>query len=103
MIHIYVNIFEDKVDFHIMEYGKREIYKIKENEIILPISFSIGDKLSYIKEKLIKKQEYFLKNWKIQCYMKFVRLNIMLQNMDDFIWIITSSGSRKDVIQTLEH
>ena len=47
MIHIYVNIFEDKVDFHIMEYGKREIYKIKENEIILPISFSIGDKLSY--------------------------------------------------------
>ena len=48
MIHIYVNIFEDKVDF--MEYGKREIYKIKENEIILPISFSIGDKLSYIKK-----------------------------------------------------
>lgn len=33
-----------------MEYGKREIYKIKENEIILPISFSIGDKLSYIKK-----------------------------------------------------
>ena len=50
MIHIYVNIFEDKVDFHIMEYGKREIYKIKENEIILPISFSVGDKLSYIKK-----------------------------------------------------
>ena len=50
MIHIYVNIFEDKVDFPIMEYGKREIYKIKENEIILPISFSIGDKLSYIKK-----------------------------------------------------
>ena len=45
MIHIYVNIFEDKVDFHIMEYGKREKYKI-----ILPISFSIGDKLSYIKK-----------------------------------------------------
>ena len=31
MIHIYVNIFEDKVDFLIMEYGKIEIYKIKEN------------------------------------------------------------------------
>ena len=43
MIHIYVNIFEDKVDFHIMEYGKREIYKIKENyrwQIIVKGEFS---------------------------------------------------------------
>ena len=34
----------------LMEYPKSFIYKIKENEIILPISFSIGDKLSYIKK-----------------------------------------------------
>ena len=64
MIHIYVNIFKDKVDFHIMEYGKREIYKIKENEIILPISFSIGDKLSYIK-KIIS---VIIKQYNIETY-----------------------------------
>ena len=41
--------YRDKPAARIWSF-KREIYKIKENEIILPISFSIGDKLSYIKK-----------------------------------------------------
>ena len=50
MNHIYVNIYIDKVKFYIVYYEKKEKRKIKDDEIILPISFSIGDKLFYIKK-----------------------------------------------------
>lgn len=50
MFHISVKIFEDKINFSVEEYEKRGIRKVKENEIVLPVSFSIGDKLCYIKK-----------------------------------------------------
>lgn len=50
MNYIYIKIFQDKIEFNIVNYKKTEIIKIKENEIILPVSFSIGDRLYYIKK-----------------------------------------------------
>lgn len=50
MNHIYVNIYIDKVKFYIVYYEQNEKRKIKDDEIILPISFSTGDKLFYIKK-----------------------------------------------------
>lgn len=50
MNHIYVNIYTDKVKFYIAYYDQNEKRKIKDDEIILPISFSMGDKLYYIKK-----------------------------------------------------
>ena len=50
MNHIYVNIYIDKVKFYIVYYEQNEKRKIKYDEIILPISFSTGDKLFYIKK-----------------------------------------------------
>ncbi|MBN9647374.1 hypothetical protein J0L31_10275 [Terrisporobacter glycolicus] len=50
MNHIYVNIYTDKVKFYIVYYDQSENRQIKDDEIILPISFSMGDKLYYIKK-----------------------------------------------------
>lgn len=50
MNHIYIDIYVDKVKFYIVYYEQDENRKIKDDEIILPISFSIGDKLYYTKK-----------------------------------------------------
>ena len=50
MMYIYVNVFEDRVLFSVIEFEEQEEYKIKEEEIILPASFSMGNKLAYIKK-----------------------------------------------------
>lgn len=50
MMYIYVNVFEDRVLFSVIEFEEKEEYKIKEEEIILPASFSMGNKLAYIKK-----------------------------------------------------
>ena len=50
MNHIYVNIYIDKIKFYIVYYGKNKKKGIKDDEIILPVSFSMGDKLYYIKK-----------------------------------------------------
>ncbi|WP_434798954.1 hypothetical protein [Terrisporobacter vanillatitrophus] len=50
MNHIYVNIYTDKVKFYIVYYDQSDKRKIKDDEIILPISFNMGDKLYYIKK-----------------------------------------------------
>ena len=50
MNHIYIKIFEDKINFNIVDYENKEKRKIKEDEIIVPLSFSMGDKLYYIKK-----------------------------------------------------
>ena len=49
MNHIYINIFEEKIKYYIDEFEINKRIKIKENEIIIPISFSTGERLSYIK------------------------------------------------------
>lgn len=69
MNHIYVNIFEDKIKFYITYYGQNEQRKIKEDEIILPISFSTGDRLCYIK-KLISSiiDQYNIETYKVELY-----------------------------------
>lgn len=50
MNHIYVNIYIDKVKFYIVCYDKNQKRVIKDNEIVLPVSFNLGDKLYYIKK-----------------------------------------------------
>ena len=40
MNHIYINIFEEKIKYYIDEFETNKRIKIKENEIIIPISFS---------------------------------------------------------------
>lgn len=50
MNHIYVNIYVDKVKFYIVYYEQNKKRIIKDDEIILPISFNLGDKLYYIKK-----------------------------------------------------
>ncbi|MEW9080038.1 hypothetical protein [Terrisporobacter glycolicus] len=50
MNHIYVNIYTDKVKFYIVYYDQNEKRQIKDDEIVLPFSFSMGDKLYYIKK-----------------------------------------------------
>lgn len=50
MNHIYVNIYIDKIKFYIVYYDKNKKKVIKDDEIILPVSFSMGDKLYYIKK-----------------------------------------------------
>lgn len=54
MNYIYIKIFVDKIKFNIMSYDGNEYTKIKSEELMLPISFNMGDKLYYIK-KLIDK------------------------------------------------
>ena len=54
MNHIYINIFEEKIKYYIDEFEINKRIKIKENEIIIPISFSIGERLSYIKNIISK-------------------------------------------------
>lgn len=50
MNHIFVNVYVDKIKFYIIYYEQNQKNIIKEDEIILPISFSLGDKLYYIKK-----------------------------------------------------
>lgn len=64
MNHIYVNIYTDKVKFYIVYYDQNERRQIKNDEIILPISFSMGDKLYYIK-KIIST---IIKQYNIESY-----------------------------------
>lgn len=64
MNHIYVNIYTDKVKFYIVYYDQSEKRQIKDDEIILPISFSMGDKLYYIK-KIIST---IIKQYNIESY-----------------------------------
>ncbi|MDU4860472.1 MAG: hypothetical protein E6356_00535 [Terrisporobacter othiniensis] len=64
MNHIYVNIYTDKVKFYIVYYDQSERRQIKNDEIILPISFSMGDKLYYIK-KIIST---IIKQYNIESY-----------------------------------
>lgn len=52
MNHIYIQIYVDKIRFYIVYYEKNEKRKIKDNEIILPNSFNMGDKLYYIKKMI---------------------------------------------------
>lgn len=52
MNQIYINIYVNKIEFYIFYYEKNRKTKIKQSEIILPISFNMGDKLYYI-QKLI--------------------------------------------------
>lgn len=47
---IYINIFIDKLQICIINYINNERRKIKNEEIIIPASFTIGEKLSYIKK-----------------------------------------------------
>lgn len=67
MNHIYVNIYIDRVRFYIVCYDKNQKRKIKDNEIILPISFNMGDKLYYIK-KLISTiiDKYNIKSYNLE-------------------------------------
>lgn len=50
MNHIYINVYVDKVKFCIVYFEKNEQREIKDGEIILPVSFSMGDRLYYIKK-----------------------------------------------------
>ena len=50
MNHIYINVYVDKIKFYIVYFEKNERRQIKEGEIILPASFSMGDRLYYIKK-----------------------------------------------------
>ncbi len=43
MNHIYINIFEEKIKYYIDEFETNKRIKIKENEIIIPLSFSTGE------------------------------------------------------------
>ena len=67
MNHIYVNIYIDKIKFYIVYYGKNKKKGIKDDEIILPVSFSMGDKLYYIK-KLISTiiDQYNIEMYKLE-------------------------------------
>ncbi|WP_455540093.1 hypothetical protein [Terrisporobacter sp.] len=67
MNHIYINIFENKIKYYIDNLKKNERKKIKENEIIIPFSFSIGDKLCYTK-KIINTliQQYNIETYNIE-------------------------------------
>ena len=78
MNHIYVNIYEDKVKFYIVYYEQNKKIKIKDDEIILPISFSIGDKLYYIK-KLIST---VVNQYNIQAYNLEVDNDLGLEIVD---------------------
>ncbi len=67
MNHIYINIYVDKVKFHIIYHKKDEKIEIKDGEIILPVSFDMGDRLFYIK-KMINTliQQYNIEIYNIQ-------------------------------------
>ena len=67
MNHIYINIYVDKIKFYIVYLEKSEQRKIKDDEIILPASFCMGDRLYYIK-KIIDtiSNQYSIETYNIQ-------------------------------------
>lgn len=67
MNHIYINIYVDKIKFYIVYLEKNEQRKIKDDEIILPASFCMGDRLYYIK-KIIDtiSNQYSIETYNIQ-------------------------------------
>lgn len=67
MNHIYINIYVDNVKFYIVCFEKNERRKIKDGEITLPLSFSMGDRLYYIK-KMINTiiEQYSIEGYNIQ-------------------------------------
>lgn len=78
MNHIYVNIYTDKVKFYIVYYDQSDKRKIKDDEIILPISFNMGDKLYYIK-KIIST---IIKQYNIESYCLEVDSDIGVEIVD---------------------
>ena len=67
MNHIYINIFEEKIKYYIDEFEINKRIKIKENEIIIPISFSTGERLSYIKNIIsILIEQYDIESYNIE-------------------------------------
>lgn len=46
---IYIKIFINRLQFSVINYIDHERNELKNEEIIIPTSFSIGDKLNYIK------------------------------------------------------
>ena len=67
MNHIYINIFEEKIKYYIDEFETNKRIKIKENEIIIPISSSTGERLSYIKNIIsILIEQYDIESYNIE-------------------------------------
>ena len=67
MNHVYINIFEEKIKYYIDEFETNKRIKIKENEIIIPISFSTGERLSYIKNIIsILIEQYDIESYNIE-------------------------------------
>ena len=62
-----INIFEEKIKYYIDEFETNKRIKIKENEIIIPISFSTGERLSYIKNIIsILIEQYDIESYNIE-------------------------------------
>ncbi|MEG0855525.1 MAG: hypothetical protein RSG52_03500 [Terrisporobacter sp.] len=50
MNFLYIKIFIDELQLCIIDYRENERRKIKNEEVIFPVSFNIGDRLNYIKK-----------------------------------------------------
>lgn len=49
---IYIDIFINKLQFCVINYINNERCRVRSEEIIIPVSFSIGEKLKYIKKMI---------------------------------------------------
>ena len=78
MNHIYTNIYVDKVKFYIVYFEKNERRKIKDGEITLPLSFSMGDRLCYIKKMI----STIIEQYSIEAYNIQVDNDISLEIVD---------------------
>ena len=78
MNHIYIKIFVEKIKLNIISYDGNEHRKIKSDELILPVSFNMGDKLYYIK-KLIS---IIIEQYNIESYNIEVDNNIGVEIID---------------------
>lgn len=47
---IYIDIYRDKIQFEVFSIYNNKRNSVLQNEIKIPISFSIGDKLEYLRK-----------------------------------------------------
>lgn len=66
MVYIYMNIISDKIEFDIFRNFSNNKKLLKKNEIIFPVCYSKGQRLSYIKNLMGSFiEQYSIKYYKI--------------------------------------
>ena len=90
MIFIDLSVFIDKIKFKIFKLENNERHYLSEDEIIIPVSFSIGEKLNYIRKNIKTLIEFY--------HIELAYMNIDEKMNIDVIDIVKIEGVMQELL-----